>query len=154
MDLVSPRLKVERKRITKIGSDDKTAAILGSVRNPPSFKLRVVSLSGGFEGLAWVGLAPKEGFKVQGGNAHNCGYFLHLTTGRICSQRHVSESKSYSGPVKENSTIEIRFDALKKEISFLVDGTSFGVAFKDVPTSPDLYPAVQVFGEGTSLELA
>jgi len=132
---------------TKIGGNGWNA-VLGTEPNQ-TYKVKLVNR--GTNGLEMIGMAPRNGFKVNGLNQTSCGWYLYCHEGTLCSQQGDSY-RAYATAIGNGSVVEVVFDAQKREISFTIDGVSKGVAFSNLPQG-DFYPAVGIWDQRIVLEL-
>jgi hypothetical protein len=96
-----------------------------------------------------VGFAPTLTFPLVG-NYEHCGWFLSIGSGCVC---HLGRDIAYIGsPVAEGSVVEAIYNRERKEISFVVNGHDYGVAFSNIKERK-LYPAVDMWVANLSVSL-
>src|SRR5438067_5107646 len=88
-----------------------------------SYKVEVIGQ------LVFVGLRPKTG---------NKGYFMYIYNGKVYTGIGTG-AKSYTSLSPYTNTIEVVYDKPNAEITFVVNDSSRGVAFNNVPEQ-DLFP--------------
>eukprot|EP01116_Phalansterium_solitarium_P024579 TRINITY_DN903_c0_g1_i11.p1 TRINITY_DN903_c0_g1~~TRINITY_DN903_c0_g1_i11.p1 ORF type:complete len:288 (+),score=50.65 TRINITY_DN903_c0_g1_i11:145-1008(+) len=148
------QLSNSNRRVTKSGNEKTwTAAVLGTVPNPASYKVRVTFPE--MRHSAMVGLAPRHGFLPDDMNHAKCGWYIHTTKGNLYGQDGVANKAYLDYRIESGAVIEVRFDRAAKLISFSIDGVCPGVAYRAIncPSDVDLYPAIALHQEGAAAEL-
>jgi SPRY domain len=99
-----------------------------------------------------IGFAPSQLFDVSKHNCHSCGWYLHLLSGTLYSQNG-DYGKPYSSGCKVGDTITCIYDRHSRQISFVKNGVSLGVAFPNV-NGEDIAPAIELYNVGDSITLS
>jgi hypothetical protein len=92
-----------------------------------------------------IGLAPREGFQKNRLNSMSCGWFIHVLSGRLFSQDHANFQAYGKGRIPVGSIVTAIHDTHQHTIEFQVNGTSLGIAFRNIP-HVNLYAAVDIWG--------
>jgi hypothetical protein len=101
-----------------------------------------------------IGFAPRIGFQKHERNPYHCGFFLDIYGGRLLGQdtrddlinehhcRYVN-IPFYSPEIPVGSIVTAIHHATTREIEFQVNGTSFGIAYRNIPYD-DLFAAADL----------
>eukprot|EP01089_Gocevia_fonbrunei_P011434 TRINITY_DN2473_c0_g1_i2.p1 TRINITY_DN2473_c0_g1~~TRINITY_DN2473_c0_g1_i2.p1 ORF type:complete len:316 (-),score=79.02 TRINITY_DN2473_c0_g1_i2:71-1018(-) len=98
-----------------------------------------------------IGVAPTSLNQSQVNNYNQCGWYIHKS-GTLYSQDG-DNNKQYTSSTKEGGIVIVRVDLKKGEISFVVNGSDCGVAFRSIPTTTPLCLAVCLAHDGDVVEL-
>jgi len=115
-----------------------------------SFKLKV--RNAGHNGNSKVGMASRNEFQPHLENKNRSGWYLYLKDGSVRSHQD-ERNRSYADPISDGSVIEVLYEKEKGQISFVIDGVNKGIAFSGIPSSPCLYPALDLLWDDSSFEL-
>ena len=97
-----------------------------------------------------IGFAPKNTFQVNALNYNRSGWYINSYNGNLYSQ--AGDNRALYGKViVVNDIVEVSYNANAKTISFKVNQSEFQNAFQNV--TGDLYPALDLWGQGASLEI-
>lgn len=141
----SSNLKITNDGHTVMGAGNVLfcGAVLGAKVNT-DFKIRVES------GHVMVGYATRAAFQPD-----NCewsmGWFLDCSYGSIFDKSSCAFA-AYCPSLEEGGTIGVQLDTKTSSVSFVVNGTNRGVAFRNVGTEP-LFPCVGFYLLGGSVTL-
>ena len=121
-----------------------------------SFRVRLRAVIGQYTNVM-IGVAPAR-IDKEGGNYGSCGFYFDCCDSTLWSGPPTSyEGKAYGrGQLRAGAVVGVLFGADasgRRTLSFAVDGRDLGVAYADLPRDEDLYPAVEVYDQGTVLEL-
>ena len=64
-----------------------------------------------------------------------------------------SDYNGHSEHFKEGDVLEIIADRIKGQLSFVVNGINFGVAFTNIPKEDSLYPVIIMQYQNQTIEL-
>ncbi|EFC46359.1 predicted protein [Naegleria gruberi] len=98
---------------------------------------------------AMIGFAPKS--LDLDHSFSKCGYYLYCANGNLYSQRRDGRDVYVNSRIIDGSIIECELK--DGNISFIVNGTNYGIAFKDIPHAPILCPAFCLCDGGSTIEL-
>ena len=102
---------------------------------------------------AYVGVAPFDINQNEDFNFNRCGWYFHCFTSTLCSGHpHNYTLKAY-GPKMKGESVGVVMDTAKGDLSFVVDGINFGIAFERIPLDKPLVPCVILGHTGDSVEL-
>eukprot|EP01089_Gocevia_fonbrunei_P011433 TRINITY_DN2473_c0_g1_i1.p1 TRINITY_DN2473_c0_g1~~TRINITY_DN2473_c0_g1_i1.p1 ORF type:complete len:314 (-),score=73.88 TRINITY_DN2473_c0_g1_i1:71-1012(-) len=99
-----------------------------------------------------IGVAPTSLNQSQITNFTQCGWYIYTCNGTLYSQSGES-NKQYTSKTAEGGIVIVRVDLKKGEISFVVNGSDCGVAFRSIPTTTPLCLAVCLAHDGDVVEL-
>ena len=108
----------------------------------------------------FIGVAPSD-INQNEDNYNKCGWYFYCCDSTLWSgPPHNYGNKEY-GPRKGNGkcihtvdSVGVVMDTAKGELSFVVNGVNFGVAYEGVPLDKPLVPCVTLFWyQGDSVEL-
>eukprot|EP01089_Gocevia_fonbrunei_P011435 TRINITY_DN2473_c0_g1_i3.p1 TRINITY_DN2473_c0_g1~~TRINITY_DN2473_c0_g1_i3.p1 ORF type:complete len:322 (-),score=72.98 TRINITY_DN2473_c0_g1_i3:71-1036(-) len=104
-----------------------------------------------------IGVAPTSLNQSQVDNYTQCGWYIHAYSGSLYSQsgdcRNKQDVWKNIGKTGEGGIVIVRVDLKKGEISFVVNGSDCGVAFRSIPTTTPLCLAVCLAHDGDVVEL-
>ena len=106
-----------------------------------------------------IGVAPFD-INQNEDNYYRCGWYFHCYYSTLCSgPPHNFRGRGY-GPrkgdgqyVHAGDSVGVVMDTTKGELSFVVNGVNFGVAYDGIPLDKPLVPCVLLYNEGDSIEL-
>jgi len=140
----SDSILINGDKITKnTGSVDWNANIRGSHQG--SYKLKLLTRGNGHV----IGLAPNTTNK-NGLNYSTCGWYYYVSNGTLYSQGGTS-AKVYCEALQEGSIIEVVY--VNNSIEFIIDNVRKGYAFLNLPSNLTLFPSVDIYGVGISMQL-
>lgn len=155
-DYCARQLQVSDGKIlkTQVGPLYRYSGALATLKNPPRFRVKVLSRKKGCSLL--IGLVPRSSYVDETVSLQAIGYFMDVATGNTlkCVSTEKNDIFKYRNrKIREGSIVEVRFDSELKQISFRVDDNDYGVAFtlKDLPEP--LYPAIELHSVGDCVEL-
>lgn len=128
------------------------ASALCDTPNRTSYRIKLLASPAGGSHLL-LGYAPRTGFQVGGQNYNKCGWYIFCHNGNLYGQGGVSNRRYHGARVTVGSIVEVRYDRAAGKISFSVGDKDCGVAFENVPSTHDLFPAIEFWGQGESVEL-
>jgi hypothetical protein len=104
-----------------------------------------------------IGVAPAR-INKEGSNYSSRGYYMNCYDSTLVSGPPTSyDRKAYgNGRLRAGAVVSVLFGADargRRTLSFAMDGRDLGVAYDDLPRDEDLYPAVDIYDQGTVLEL-
>jgi hypothetical protein len=109
-----------------MGSKFRYSGVLGTMKNPSRFKVRVKHRNGGVALV--IGLAPRESFVDQAVSLQKAGYFIDVAAGRTikCLNAEENDVQNYrNGKIRSGSVVEVRFDTgRRKSVSALTAPTT------------------------------
>ena len=112
-------------------------------------------------GDIYIGVAPSDIDQNKEDNYNKCGWYFccYISTLWSGPPHNYNGWKEY-GPRKEKGqyihtgdSVGVVMDTAKGELSFVVDGVNFGVAFDGIPLDKPLVPCVILYYEYDSVEL-
>ena len=150
---------------TKTDSDGCHCIIVGNTTLPPSqatsWSVRVKQSRKGNGEFIWVGVAPSDVNQDEYyDNYRKCGWYFYCRFSTLFSgPPHNLKGKPY-GPRKEDGeyvhtgdSVGVVMDTTKGELSFVVNGVNFGVAFDGIPLDKPLVPCALLEIQHDSVEL-
>ena len=153
------------KVITKTGRSDlsnctcvwESSLVLGKVA---SWNIKILkSRYNDGDGIC-IGVAPFDINQNDGFNFIKCGWYLRCYDSTLCSgpphnyaENEYGPRKGFGGYVHTGDSVGVVMDTTKCELSFVVDGVNWGVAFDGIPLDKPLVPCVILRCEGDSVEL-
>jgi len=145
----SAKIQIQEGVITRIGEDGWDSAILGTVRNPKSFKLKILNIAYNFT----VGLAPHD-VNVNKQIHAQYGWLFHNNSCLYTPQRNTT-TPSFTYPQFQNGDVVlIEYDQIQKQISISINENSYGVAFQNIDTDGKDVCACAIMGKnGSYVEL-
>jgi len=85
-----------------------------------------------------------------------CGWHLHTYSSTLYS----GPPMSFNGKVYSNtsqlatgSTVSVKLDMDKKEISYIINGTDYGVAYNNIPIEKELCLCAMLYTSNGSIEI-
>ena len=138
---------------------------LGSVVLPHSretpWSVKVLKSKEGDCSNIYVGIAPSDMNQNNDFSFNKCGwYFSCFDSTLVSGPPHKYMKKDY-GPrlqqdgwyVREGGTVGVVMDTAKGELSFILNGVNFGVAYDGIPLDKPLVPCVVLYHQDDSVEL-
>ena len=144
-----------------LGSD--WCTIIGSTPLPPnkvtSWNIKILQSRDNDGTNIRVGIVPPN-VNQNTDNQTKCGWYVNCYTSSLCSgPPHNYINKEY-GPrngsgkyVNTGGNVGVVMDTAKGELSFVLGGVNFGVAYEGIPLDKPLVPCVIVKCKGDSVEL-
>lgn len=136
-----------RKKEVRVIHNGWTCSFLGNLPNIPSFRIKINSVNS----IA-VGYASRKGFTPNGPTMFTKGMYLYTGNSLYSEQmegviRHESDYKNHKlSCFEEGSEVEVQLSLSKKTIRYIYQNVDFGVAYSNIDTTEDLYPAVSCYG--------
>ena len=150
--------------VTKTFSRYWWTTVIGSTPLPhnkvTSWNIKILkSLDNNGSGI-YIGVSPSDINQNEGENFNRCGWYFNCYDSTLCSgPPHNYKGKEY-GPRKKRGkyvhtgdSVGVVMDTAKGELSFVVDGVNFGVAYDGIPLDKPLVPCVLIKEQGDCLKL-
>lgn len=139
------------------------ASVIGTTPLPMdkvvSWKLNILKSEGKDGGGLYLG-AAYEGIAMDDYGICDAGFFIRPFTAQLWSgapfnymNREYGPKKTPGTYVHDGDTIEVIMDMKNGELSYVVNGENFGVAYKNIPTWMPLYPCARIENAGTTIGL-
>ena len=150
------------KIATNIGNNYCT--IIRNMTLPPnkttSWSVKVLKSKNNNGGYIYIGVAPSDINQSENNNCSRCGWYIRCYDSKLFSgSPHHFMWKEY-GPRKEEGeyvhtgdSVGVIMDTAKGELSFILKGVNYGVAYKGIPLDKPLVPCVILGNNGDSVEL-
>jgi len=102
-----------------------------------------------------IGIAPFDVNKNQANLYGSCGWYLYCNKSTLYSGPPMNFSnKAYSDTaLTQGSTITVKLDIDKKTISYVINGTDYGIAYQDILTDKKLSLCVVLYAPNDCVEL-
>jgi len=131
-------LSNDNKSATKIGKDQSAwdCNVLGNIIVNSGTRLWTVKIVKSKYSNIMIGLVPSDANVSQKDLFTKCGYFINAHNSRLYSGPPYNYNNNPfcdSGRLLDQSIVSIRLDFNEKTISFTINGTDYGVAYKAVP---------------------
>ena len=108
----------------------------------------------------YIGVAPSDINQNKYCNLNKCGWYFSCYDSALCSGPPQNYNNKKYGPRKEEGeyvhdgdSVGVVMDTTKGELSFVMSGVNYGVAFEGIPLDKPLVPCVLLWVEGDSVEL-
>ena len=125
-----------------------------------SWSIKILKSKDNNGSYMFVGVAPFDINQNEGENYKKCGWYLNFYTFQLYSGASYTYKRKKYGPRKGNGeyvhtrdSVGVVMDTTKGELSFVVNGVSFGVAFEGIPLDKPLVPCVLLRNKGDSVKL-
>lgn len=99
-----------------------------------------------------IGFAPEAGFTPDAGVYGKCRWYLYLFDGFLYSQESISRKQYKEGGIATGSIVTCSLDASTRAISYKVNGTPCGIAYRNIPQGEG-YAALCFLGKDNRLTL-
>ena len=169
-----PSKVAEKRKYTVDGNNSRIASkfsegyfgyctIIGDKQLPrdtvTSWSIKVLKSSGNDGYCIEVGVAPSD-IDQNKNNYDSCGWYFDCYYSSLWSGPPHNYSGERYGPKRKNgkyvhtgSSVGVVMDTAKGELSFVVNGVNFGVAYEGVPLDKPLVPCVVLYYKDDSVEL-
>ncbi len=151
------------RKASFIGGDDSHgswATVIGSTPIPldrtVSWGVDILLSKENDGGGIFIGVAPSDIDQNFGDNVFKCGWYFDCYTSALCSgPPHNYWYKGYGEKnyVGTGECVGVEMDTTNGELSFVVNGENFGVAYEGIPLDKPLVPCVLLHFKGDSIEL-
>ena len=131
---------------------DGDCTIIGDRTLPPddvsSWGINLLEIMSYYKSSFFIGVAPFDINQNQGGNEKKCGWYINAMNSVLVSGPPHNYSSVKYGPRDEKPdidrgyTIGVVMDTVKGKLSFVVNGITYGVAYKGIPLDKPLVPCV------------
>lgn len=115
------------------------------------WSVRIIKSRGNDGNGIFVGVAPASIDQSVGNNAKSSGWYYDCYTSKLCSEALPSAQRGGYGPnlgsgkyIREEGTVGVVADTARGELSFVVNGVDYGIAFTGIPLDRPLVPCVLI----------
>ena len=140
------------------------STVVGNTTLPPgrvtSWSVRILKSRCNDGGGMFVGVAPFGIDQNVGNNSEASGWYFDCYRSRLSSESLPGPWRDAYGPslgpgqyVRTGDAVGVVMDTARGELSFVVNGVSFGVAYDGIPLDKPLVPCVLLKNKGDSVEL-
>ena len=156
LDKKNPRI------VTKTGSVCHNCTIIGNTPFPlkkvSSWDIKILE-TGGNGSYIFLGVAPID-IDQNRDNRYTTGWYFDCYESKLHSGPPHNYKKKEYGPVKEcgdyvhiDDSVGVIMDTTKGELSFVLEGENFGVAYEGIPLDKPLVPCAIILFNDDSVEL-
>ena len=153
----------ENPRIAKMAGEW-NCTIIGNTPLPlntvTSWSIKIINSRWSNGDGIYVGVMPFDADTDDDYNYGICGWHIHCYYSALYSGPPQNYKGKQYGPRKENGqyvhtgdSVGVVMDTAKGELSFVLDGVNFGVAYKGIPLDKPLMPCVILKNKNDSVEL-
>ena len=128
---------------------------------PSSWNIKILKSKENDCYAVYVGVAPYDIDLNNEDNLMSCGWYYNCFSSSLWSgpphnygwpKERYGPEKEDGGYHREGSVIGVTMDPVKRELSFTLDGTSYGAAYTGIPAEKPLVPCVILGNKGDSVE--
>ena len=150
---------------TMVGDcEDYYCTIVGNTPLPlntvTSWSIKILKSRDNNGGGIYIGVAPSDINQNDSDNYNKCGWYFHCWSSSLWSEiphnylcKKYGPSKDKGKYVRTGDSVGVIMDTTKGELSFVLKGVNFGVAYEGIPLDKPLVPCVILDYEGDSVEL-
>jgi len=148
-----PNYTIEGNKITKNDpSESFNANALLSTAFSAGFCEASVKILNTKDSNILIGVAPTSLNQAQLSIYASCGWYFNAANSKLYGQGVLGKEYSHTGIIENGGIVNVRVDLQRGGISFSVNGTDCGVAYKKIPTDEPLCLCVIMYAVGDSVE--
>ena len=125
-----------------------------------SWDVKILKSGGDDRRNIYIGVAPSDINQNDDDNWNKCGWYFDFYESKLYSGPSHNYSWKEYGPrkkdgeyVRTGGIVGVVMDTIKGDLSFVLNGVNFGVAYEGIPLDKPLVPCVLLYNKGDSVEL-